>query len=281
MSPDAGMRVAFERIVRRTGARGRLCAVLDFDGTLVAFAPDPGGARLDGLARLTLETLLDTRGVHVGILSSRGAADLARAVNLDGVELVASNGLERVHLGAALPLPGFVPPEPVLVEAVRDLVLRHPPARMEVKPAGLCVHVSRLTIAQRDDLARDLVRMSASLGSGRVESGRWVRCRRCFEWMPAAAGKGRALRQLLRQWRHAPADIALYAGDDTNDIDAFEQVRAAGGLAISVGRRALPGTEFRVPSPGDLAEFLWRVARQLRSAAFTGRRGLAHAREGD
>ena len=260
MNSSSGMREAFDRVVECVPGGGRLLAALDFDGTLTDFEAHPSEAHLGGLARVAIEALLGSPSVRIGIISSRAGEDLAQVVPLAGVELVASNGLERVVDGQVRRLPGFTAPDPAMVEAVRDLVGLLPAARLEVKPAGLAVHFRRLTLAGRHQLETDLNSLAASAERDGDARGRWVACRRTFEWMPATAGKDLGVRMLLQEWHLASNDLPLYAGDDAIDEAALMEVRGLRGIAIGVGRHPPRGAEFRLQSPSELAEFLWRMA---------------------
>ncbi|HBE88630.1 MAG TPA: trehalose-phosphatase, partial [Elusimicrobia bacterium] len=63
----------------RTGAAlgpGRLCLMLDFDGTLSEIAPTPEKARFYPPAKRALERLSRLTGVTVALVSGRDVSDL-------------------------------------------------------------------------------------------------------------------------------------------------------------------------------------------------------------
>jgi trehalose 6-phosphate phosphatase len=78
---------------------------------------------------------------------------------------------------------------------------------------------------------------------------------------PVQADKGTAVRRLLDG---RPLTRALYAGDDTTDLDAFRGLDEAGldvSLKVSVGspemnRRLLTEADLVVDGPGELVRFL-------------------------
>ncbi len=84
-------------------------------------------------------------------------------------------------------------------------------------------------------------------------------------WPRVDTNKGVVLDQFLRE---IPAQaLALYAGDDTNDIPALERVAGARGLAVGVGPRAPDAADYRLPGPAAVHTLLQRLTEALETPA--------------
>ena len=87
--------------LRRAGPLLELRPILvvsDFDGTLSPIVLDPWGALMLPLARRALRRLAGAPGVHVAILSGRGAADVAERVRIGGARYLGNHGVESGRL---------------------------------------------------------------------------------------------------------------------------------------------------------------------------------------
>jgi trehalose 6-phosphate phosphatase len=74
--------------------------------------------------------------------------------------------------------------------------------------------------------------------------------------------KGTAVRRIVRHVSPRDCEV-LYAGDSTQDRDAFRVVTALGGVAIGVGRTAPVGATLRLRSPKSVGAFLTRLAAAI------------------
>ncbi|HET6381006.1 MAG TPA: trehalose-phosphatase, partial [candidate division Zixibacteria bacterium] len=74
----------------------------DFDGTLSPIVRDPAAARPLPGAVEALEALAG-RGVLVGVVSGRAAADVRRLLGTDRLLVIGNHGLEWLEPGAATP----------------------------------------------------------------------------------------------------------------------------------------------------------------------------------
>ena len=185
----------------------RSALIFDVDGTLAPIVARPELAEVPLATKAELERLAG-RYLLVAFVSGRSGADARRLVGLEGRRYVGNHGLElepRAHEFKAQ------------IAAFRDTVDR------EVEDKGL-------TLSYHFREARDEAEARAELeeiarraaAEGLVH--RWGR--KVLEIRPAvAADKGTAVRALIRQ---AGAQRALYAGDDTTDLDAFAALADAG-----------------------------------------------------
>ena len=195
----------------RLAAEPALAAVLlDVDGTLAPVVADPSQARVPEATRAQL-VLLAERYALVACVSGR-TADVARAiVGVPQLTYVGEHGLE------------LEPEAAVWAGRVRDFA-RGTGLPAEVKPSSAAFHYR--TAADRDAARRELEDVAAAAEAEGLKT-RWGRL--VLEVLPPVeAHKGTAVRILLaaRNLRRA-----LYAGDDTTDLDAFA---ALDGLDVAV-----------------------------------------------
>ena len=204
------------------------------DGTLTPIVATPDQASVPVPTRELLAEL-GRRYVLVACLSGRRAADARRVVGLDALTYVGNHGLERLAPGAEAPeLAGEASPK--LLPCARSPPPPIPPS-----------------CGKRAFGSRTRSRSGPSTGEGRLTRPRrasgWSRSRRLaaeqglaphwgrkvLEIRPSVRiDKGTALQAVLRP---TEAAAALYAGDDTTDLDAFRGLRAlqsSGALEHSV-----------------------------------------------
>ena len=197
-------------IDRLAAAPDRAAILLDVDGVLAPIVARPEDAAVPPPARAELARLVD-RYALVGCVSGRTSTDAARIVGVEGVVYAGSHGLEL---------------EP---EAERWVE----PLRAFAASVDWPYEDKRLTgsfhyrTAEDEDAARAVLEDVARRASEAGLVPRWGR--KVLELRPPVeADKGTAVRRLL-----AERDLrrALYAGDDTTDLDAFA---ALDGLELAL-----------------------------------------------
>ena len=222
----------------------RAAILLDVDGTLAPIAPRPDGARVPEETRAEVARLVGTYAL-VACISGRTGEDARQLVGVDGVRYVGSHGLELEPEAAAWS------------ERIRSFAAG---VDWPVEDKGLTVsfHYREAT-----DEEAALSYLEAVAERAR-EAGLVPRFgRKVLEIRPPVhADKGTAIRHLLDE---AALQRALYAGDDTTDLDGF---RALGGLELGV-RVAVSSDEapeelvrtadIVVASPAELLELLRRL----------------------
>jgi trehalose 6-phosphate phosphatase len=217
--------------------------ILDVDGTLAPIVARPELAAVPRSTKDELERLAG-RYLLVACVSGRTGDEARRLVGVEGVRYVGSHGLEL-----ALEAEEFAS----RLAAFRDAV-------------GLEVEDKRLTLSYHFREAADEAAAHAELervAERAREDGlvpRWGR--KVLEIRPpVAADKGTAVRALLAG---SGASRALYAGDDTTDLDAFEGLANAGlghfvrvAVVSSEGPPDLAKTaDLLAESPAELARLL-------------------------
>ena len=176
--------------------------ILDVDGTLAPIVARPELAVVPSATRAALRRLVDSYGL-VACVSGRDGREAARLVGVEGVRCVGNHGLE-LHPGA---------------EAAREEIAafrRGVEARWPVEDKGLTLS---LHFRETDDetSARSVLEAIASEAGTNGLDARWGR--KVLEIRPRVdADKGTAVAELLSS---SGARHAMYAGDDTTDLDAF------------------------------------------------------------
>jgi trehalose 6-phosphate phosphatase len=184
--------------------------LLDIDGTLAPIVADPSEARVPDATRAELLRLAARYGL-VACVSGRPAEAARSIVGVPELTYVGEHGLE-LDPGAA----AFAP-------QIHDFARRTGRA-FEEKPSSVAFHYRT---APDPEAARRELEAVAEEAEAEGLKTRWGRL--VLEVLPPLeVNKGTAVRNLLA--RH---DLrrALYAGDDTTDLDAFA---ALDGLDVAV-----------------------------------------------
>jgi trehalose 6-phosphate phosphatase len=215
--------------------------LLDVDGTLAPIVPRPENAAVPDATRGELRRL-HARYALVACISGRPAEDAARVVGVPELRYVGEHGLELDPAAEAWA---------AAIAAFADSV--DWPA--ERKPLTVSFHYR--TAADRADAERVLAEAAErARGAGLVP--RWGRL--VLEIRPPLeTGKGTAVRALLSE--HG-LRRALYAGDDTTDLDAFRaldelELAVRVGVVTEEGPPELRGAaDLVVGGPSELVELL-------------------------
>jgi trehalose 6-phosphate phosphatase len=189
----------------------RAALFLDVDGVLAPIVPRPEDARVPDETRAELARL-NERYALVACISGRAGADAARVVGVPELVYVGNHGLELNSEAATWG------------ERLQRFVEEVGWPATENKGLTASLHYRG---AEDEDAARaalEEVRTQAERDGFVARFGRKV-----LEVLPPLdVHKGTAVRQLLEERR---LTRALYAGDDTTDLDGF---RALDGLDVSV-----------------------------------------------
>jgi trehalose 6-phosphate phosphatase len=218
--------------------------LLDFDGTLAPIVDDPAAARPLPEAASVL-TDLCRRARAVAVITGRPASFIRAVLDVPGLEVIGLYGLSAM---------------PPLGDDVREALARiaedEPGAELEDKGVSIAVHTRR---TPDPDAALSRIRgpvraLAASQGLTSFE-GKLV-----VEVSPEGARKGGAVQDLLE--RFSPV-AALYAGDDLQDLDAFEALErwTAEPCRVAVvgsgtPRRLVEVADVEVQGPLGLLELL-------------------------
>ena len=215
---------------------------LDVDGVLAPIVDDPGRARVPDAVRGELRRLAGRYGL-VACVTGRPSADAQRIVGVPELRYVGEHGLE------------LEPEAARFADEIHRIADESGWPDVERKPHSAALHYR--TAPDPQEARR---RLEAVAGTAR-ERGLEARFGRLVLELlpPVVATKGTAVRHLLAESGLARA---LYAGDDTTDLDAFA---ALDGLELAV-RVAVASPESPpelraranvvVDSPAELAQLL-------------------------
>ena len=209
-----------------TADPGGTALFFDVDGVLAPIVERPEDARVPTPTRRALEALRD-RYALVACVTGRPSEVARGIVGVEGLTYVGEHGLE------------LDPDARDWAERIHGFAVEVPWSDIEVKPLSVAFHYRR---APDPDAAR---RELEPVAAGALDLGfrsRWGRM--VLEVLPPVeASKGTAVRRLLEQ---SGLRRALYAGDDTTDLDGFA---ALDGLDAAV-RVAVVSAE----GPAELGE---------------------------
>ena len=219
----------------------RAAVLLDVDGTLAPIVARPELAAVPKETRAEVRRLVGRYGL-VACVSGRTGEEAARLVGVEGVVYVGVHGLE------------LAPEAEPWRDALRPFASESWPW---VEDKGLTV-AFHWREADDEAAARRTLESIAERAQAEGLEARWGR--KVLELRPpVAADKGTAVRTLLAE---RGLQRALYAGDDTTDLDAF---RGLQGLELAVrvavasaeGPAGLRGAaDLVVSSPAELLELL-------------------------
>jgi len=229
---------------------------LDFDGTLVEFADDPTGVRVNAALRRAVESAATRLSGALALISGRPIEQIDRCFAPARLPVAGLHGLER---RASDGTRFKAKPAPALRAAatrLRTTLKRQRGMFLEDKGATLAIHFR--AAPQQRQAARELAEATlARLGAGfRLLPGAEV-----IELVPSAAGKDAAVRAFMRESPYA-GRRPLFVGDDVTDIQGFEAARDLGGCGIAVGPRV--SADYRLKDVAAVGRWLssTRAVRQ-------------------
>lgn len=236
-------------------ATSNVLLAFDYDGTLAPIASTPARARLRHSTRELLDSV--ARRYPAVVISGRALADISRRLADIPLWYVFGNHGSEPVTGA--------PPSGRTREWARILQreLPHDPA-LSIEDKGHTVTVHYRGARDRAQLRQAIMAVAARLPEVRVVGGSEAinLLRR------DAPNKGVALAYALKTFA---CDVALYAGDDDTDEDAFGALARDRLLSIRVGRPAgATRARFHLESQHDIDELLDRLVR-LRHASTRSR----------
>ena len=198
-------------LARLASAPGKAAILLDVDGVLAPIVEHPFDASVPEETRVELRRLHE-RYALVACVSGRPGRDAARVVGVEELVYVGEHGLE------------LEPQAEAWRERLHTLAATVDWEDVEAKPLTVTFHY------RRADDEHEAVAFLEAVATRARNEGLVARFgRKVLELRPPiAAHKGTAVLHLLGERR---LERALYAGDDTTDLDAFD---ALAGLELGV-----------------------------------------------
>lgn len=233
----------------------RRLLLLDYDGTLVPFAPTPEGARPDAELLMLLEKLAADEHNHVVVISGRKSDTLEAWLGECGIDLVAEHGA-RIRLAQD---GQWKTTDDSLENGWKDrlqplfevFVDRTPGSLLEEKSAALVWHYRRADPdlgSQRAAELMDALKGYVANTRLHVLQGNMV-----VEVKPSTVTKGRAAEPWLSS--DAPPQFTLAVGDDVTDETLFE-VLPPDGWSLKVGPPEGSHARFFIPGVGEVRRLL-------------------------
>jgi trehalose-phosphatase len=229
--------------------------IFDFDGTLSPLVADRTAAKLDPLCREMLCRLAAVEGFCCAILSSRHLADLESRVDVAGIYLGGSSGVEWKLPDGRRRVPEAEWQEKI--RTARETMIpeimewsRLPGVEVEDKRWSVAIHTRRADQEARQQL---LIRLGCWQKAQRVSVLRGPAVLE-IQLIPEV-NKAIGVRTFCGLVNCIPDSCNFrYAGDDENDAIAMRLVQDWGGRIFTIGKKAIvPGTDV-VSSPRDLAK---------------------------
>lgn len=230
-------------------AFGRCALLLDVDGTLLAFQPDPASVIASPALVARLRELQQSLDGALALVSGRALLALDRIFHPLRLDACGSHGVEqRVH-GVVTQLDADLSWIGAVAARAETLAAAWPGARIEHKPHGLALHWRGAPAAgdAMRALARDVALQWPALA---LHPGQCV-----IDLLPRGVDKGTAIAALLQ---HAPyaGRVPVFLGDDLGDEPGFAVVEAAGGCSVLVGGRTPSAARCGLDSPVEVLRWL-------------------------
>jgi trehalose 6-phosphate phosphatase len=227
-----------KEMTRRLVQAERLWLFLDYDGTLADFAPTPEHVNPDPKLVDLLTRLAEDPRIRVAVVSGRRLKHVQQLVPVPGILLAGTYGVElQLPGGKRVDRPEYDVIRPTLGALKAqwaNLIAGRQGFFLEDKGWALALHAR---FAAENETDRVLVRArrsateaisSASPGIFRLLGGH-----KFLEIGPRLAHKGLAVSHLL-DWYPWPRALPLYLGDDDKDEEAFDIIKARGGVSVVV-----------------------------------------------
>lgn len=221
---------------------------LDFDGTLVAIAPEPSAVEVSDELRGLLDAASSRLDGALAIITGRPLGDLDR--HLAPLRLAAA-GEHGAELRTSPKGPShFLAELPERVaEAARALAARLPGTLLELKSASLSLHYRRAP-EHESAVIEGIGELTAALSGYRMVRGKMV-----VELRPEGLDKGYAIQRLAAGTPFV-GRRPVFVGDDTTDEDGFRRINKMGGISVRVGEFPDTCAKYRMESIGDVHAWL-------------------------
>ncbi|MCO6453425.1 MAG: trehalose-phosphatase [Caldilineales bacterium] len=239
----------------------RLWLFLDYDGTLADFAPTPDHIQPDATLIALVTRLVQTPDLRISIISGRRLSHIQQLLPIDGLMIAGTYGIEmRAWNGEAITLVDLSTVRPLLRSIKQEwqgLIAGQHGFYLEDKDWSLAIHAKDAAPSVAEQVIREGRRLAnEAVTSQPREQFRILGGNRFLEIGPSAAHKGRTIDFLFARYP-MPDALPIYIGDDDKDEEAFEIVKAHGGMALAVMPRPRPTiANCRLESPAATRRWL-------------------------
>ncbi|XDA97868.1 trehalose-phosphatase [Sulfitobacter sp. LCG007] len=229
---------------------------LDFDGTLVAIAPQPDAVRLAPETASLVERLYDATDGAVAIVTGRALSGLRPHLGPLSLVIAGSHGHEIHWPGDDIP---GAPDQAEELSAAHDMLRPFAESRglrLERKPGAVALHYR--SAPEHGGASRDAVDAAVDGDSAlRAIHGNMV-----SEVALTRSGKDVAVRELLKS---APfhSKTPIMVGDDVTDEDGFRAASETGGFGLRIGT-AQTTARYQVETMDDFHRWLAKLLAGVR-----------------
>jgi trehalose-phosphatase len=258
--------------IKKSVSQAFLYLFLDYDGTLAPIVDRPYMATMPWRTRKIISELSAMKSCKVAVISGRLLSDVIKRVGIRGIVYAGNHGLEIKGPKIAFRSPLSAGYRVILTKIrseLRKKLKGIKGARIEDKGLSLSFHF-RLVSEDDMPLAKALfyetIIVHEVRGRIKVRPGKKI-----FEIRPAVDwDKGDVVLWLLARQTFAMSETSrkpfpVYIGDDVTDEDAFEALKNK-GMTVRVGRYNKTTARYYLRNPGEVTEFLGRLAGVLRES---------------
>jgi trehalose 6-phosphate phosphatase len=231
------------------------CALfLDFDGTIVDIAPQPGAVVVPRGLVDVLGSLAERLGGGLALISGRPIEQIDAFLHPLLLPAAGVHGLERRGADGAVTLLSTHPLEQV-EDAAKSLAARFPQLLVESKRGSVALHYRQAP--ELAPLCLETMQAAVAESPGlTLLPGKMV-----LEAKPGGASKGVAIQAFLKEAPFA-GRRPVFVGDDFTDEVGFSLVQRLGGMGVQVGEGASVAWH-RLPSPTALRSQLQQAAAAM------------------
>lgn len=222
--------------------------LLDFDGTLVDFAPRPDAIALRPGTRELLRRLADRHEGALALVSGRRIADLDKFLAPLKLAAIGVHGQETRRFGGEVSIREPSPQLAVARKRLRQALPADDPIMMEDKDSALVLHY-RTCPEQRDRALQVAAAAVGGLADLVVVEGHAI-----AEIRQRNVSKADAV-AIVAGWPGFSGRKPVFIGDDTTDEDGFEAATAAGGFGVKIGDGRTAAL-YRLPDVAAVHEWL-------------------------
>ena len=223
---------------------------LDFDGTLVDFAPRPDQVRPDPELAPALGRAAAALGRALAVVTGRRIGEIDHWLGASVAAVAGGHGFERRDAEGRMASPAKPPPPRELARARARLAAvaeAHEGVHLEDKGYGLVLHY-RAAPERRSECGR-AVRALASPALEVLEGASVVELR------ARGIHKGAAIAAFMDEAPFA-GRTPVFVGDDVTDEDGFRAVNAMHGISILAGPDRPTAARHRLPDVASVIAWL-------------------------
>ena len=226
---------------------------LDFDGTLVDFAPRPDAVRPEPGLVPALGRVAEALGRALAVVTGRPIGEIDHWLDSRIAAVAGVHGAERRSADGRLMPPAGAAPPPGEVARARARLAAVAAANDGVvfEDKGSCFALHFRAVPERRKACEDPVRaLALESAAFEVLGGASV-----VELRPRGVHKGAAIAAFMAEPPFA-GRTPVFVGDDVTDEDGFRTVNAMGGVSVLAGPARPTAARHRLPDVASVVAWL-------------------------